>query len=88
MHSGCARWRRSREGKSARGASYAGQQALGGKTAHQFLGGWQRNAGILGKLARAKARAGFPAGGGGHDHDRIIGKMGQAHIKSDYLRPI
>ncbi len=69
-----------RQGESAGRAAGARQKALGGQAAHQLLGGRQRNSGLLRQLARAEARAGFPAGGGGHDHDRIIGEMGQAHI--------
>ena len=62
--------------------------ALGGQAAHQLLSGWQGYTGLQRQFARTKARASLPASGGGHDHDRIIGKMGQAHINSDYLRLI
>jgi len=29
-----------------------------------------------------------PASGGGHQHDRIIGKMAQAHVNSELSSPI
>ena len=51
-----------------------------GKLAHQFLRGRQGHSGLLRQLGRAQARARFAASGGGHHYDRIIGKVGQAHI--------
>jgi hypothetical protein len=43
------------------------------------LRGWQGNASVGGELGRAEARTRGVAGGGGHQHDRIIGKMAKAH---------
>ena len=77
-----------RQGEAASRTANTGQQALRGQAAHELLGGRQGHTGLQRELTRAKARASLPASGSGHDHDRIIGEMGQAHIKSDYLRLI
>ena len=66
--------------RSRRRRRDAAQQAAAGELAHQFLRGRKRNAGLARQLGRAQARAFGPAGGGGHHHDRIIGKVGQAHV--------
>ncbi len=72
--------RRPGEREAAARAARAGQQAAGGELAHQFLRGGQRDAGVAGKLGRAEARARGAAGGGGHQNDRIIGEVAEAHI--------
>ena len=68
------------EREAARRAARAAEQPAAGELAHQFLRGRQGNAGVAGKLGRAEARARGAAGGGGHQHDRIIGKMAEAHV--------
>ena len=67
--------RRARQREAAAGAASAAQQAGAGELAHQFLRGRQRHAGLVGKRGRGQPRARGAAGGGGHQHDRIIGKM-------------
>ena len=62
-------------------AARTGEQARRGEPLHQFLRGWQRDSGLLGKLGRTQPSARGPARGGGHHHDCIVGKVGQAHIK-------
>ena len=68
------------EREAAAGAANAAQKPAGGELPHQLLRRRKRNAGLAGKLGRAEARARGPAGGGGHQHDRIIGKVAQAHV--------
>ena len=58
--------------------------ARSGKLAHQLLRRRKRNARLGRKLGRAEARARGPAGGGGHQNDRIIGKMAQAHVYQQF----
>ena len=78
-----------RKRKAAAGAANAGEQAAGGELAHQFLRGGKRNACLGRKLGRAEASAGRPAGGGGHQDDRIIGKVTEAHgCNSELSGPI
>ena len=72
--------RRPGQREAAARAAHAGQQARSGELAHQLLRGRQRHAGLGRKLGRAEPRARGPAGGGGHQHDRIIGEVGQAHV--------
>ena len=55
----------------------------GGELSHQFLCRRKREACLAGELGRAEARARGPAGGSGHQDDRIIGKVAQAHFNSE-----
>ena len=70
-----------RQRETSAGATRAAEQSAGGELAHQFLRGRERDTGIGGKLGRAEARTRGPAGGGGHQNDRIICKMAKAHIE-------
>jgi len=61
-------------------AAHARQESARGEDAHQFLRGRQGNAGLGGELGRAQASGRGPAGGGGHQDDRIIGEVAKAHV--------
>ena len=69
-----------RQGVAAARAALSGEQAGGGEALHQLLRRGERNAGLLGELGRGQARKCIAARGGGHDHDRIVGKMGESHV--------
>jgi hypothetical protein len=68
------------EREATAGAAHAAEQAMTGELSHQLLRGGEGDAGFGGKFGRAKARARGTAGGCGHQHDRIIGKVTQAHV--------
>ena len=66
-------------------SALAHQKAVGGKLLHQLLGGRQWNAGVRCNIGRTQARAVLAAGGRGHHHDRIVGKMGESHLIRSFL---
>jgi hypothetical protein len=69
-----------RKRETARRAAHAPEQPASGELAHQFLSGRERDPGILRKLGCAETRTRGTAGGGGHQHDRIIGEVREAHV--------
>ena len=68
------------ERETAAGPTRAAEQAMAGKLPHQLLSGGEGHAGFAGKFGRAEASTRGTAGGSGHQHDRIIGKVAKAHV--------
>ena len=71
---------RAAQGIAPAGAARADQQPVSGESLHQFLRGGEGDTGLVAELGRAEAHVAITARGGGHHHDRIIGKVGKAHV--------
>ena len=71
---------RAAQGIAPAGAARPDQQPGLAESLHQFLRGGEGDPGLVAELGRAETRIATAARGGGHHHDRIIGKVGKAHV--------